>query len=73
MESLADFLRTEAVTLDRLGLSTTGKSSKAQFNFVQQESNEYQSPTSKCPLGCVSSHRLVDCAEFMQKSVKDKR
>ena len=66
-ESLADFLCTEAVALDRLGISTTGKSSKAEFSIVQQESNEYQSPTSKCSLGCVLLHRLVVCAEFMQK------
>ena len=82
MESLADFLRSEATTLDRLGLSScppvnTVKSPRAHLNVLQQELKgtglPTQFPSKKCILGCETAHRFLDCPIYMQKSVKHKR
>jgi hypothetical protein len=65
MESLADFLRSEATTLDRLGLSSrspinTVKSPRAHFNVLQQELKGTGLPTQysskKCISGCENAH-----------------
>ena len=78
MESLADFLQSEAITLDRLGLSI--QPPRANLNVLKQESKEgkvigQQSEThySTCILGCKLPHRFVGCSIYMQKSVQDRR
>ena len=83
MESLADFLRSEATTtLDRLGLSNcppvnTVKSPRAHLNVLQQELKgtgfPTQFPSNKCIWRCETVHRFLGCPIYMQKSVKDKR
>ena len=85
LETLSDFLRSEATTLEltvgQTDLQNTPSSSRKIFNAVQNpvltneenESNKSVDGRRTCSLGCSISHKLIECEVYLGMSVDKRR
>ena len=69
IKSLCSFIRSEATTLELAGNDKPPK----KVNYMHNDSNTNKNDAEKkCHLGCDTKHRLVDCEEYMKRSVDDR-